>query len=187
MLVALLCAPRFFAAEPVRILVAYHSQTGNTETLARAVGEGVASVAGVELTLRKVADATSTEIAKADGLIIGTPVHWHNLSADTKRFLDRVAESLAPGKTWGEGRTAGSFCTVGGGSGGQEMARMSILSALLAMRFVVIGGVTGEGYGSLGPVATTGMTPPGVSTAARAEARQFGERFARLTRQFRAR
>jgi NAD(P)H dehydrogenase (quinone) len=175
-----LCGPPAHS-QSARVLVVYHSQTGNTETLAREAQAGAEQVDGVEATLRKAADLKPEEVRRADGVLVGTPVHWHNLSTDAKRLLDRIAEALEPTKTWGEGKTAGAFCTVGGGSGGQEMARLSILTALIAMRFVVIGSVTAEGYGSLGPCAVTGLKPPGVSADAKAEARRFGERFARLT------
>jgi len=184
---ALLIATIAMAAPPVRILVAYHSETGNTEKMAAAVREGVASVEGAEVLLRKVSDVGAEDIVKADGIILGTPVHWGSLSAESKRFLDRVGETLGKaGKTFGEGRTAGVFCTAGNASNGQEMARLAAITAFLGMRFVVIGGVGEEGYGSLGPQAVTGGSPPGINDRDRTEARRFGERFARLTRQFRA-
>jgi len=114
-------------------------------------------------------------------------VHWGNLSAESKRFLDRVGEALGKaGKTFGEGRTAGVFCTAANASNGQEMARLAAITAFLGMRFVIIGGVSDENYGSLGPQAVTGGSPAGVNDRQRTEARRFGERFARLTRQFRA-
>ena len=186
-LVALLISQAGIAAPAVRILVAYHSQTGNTAKLAAAVREGAASVAGAEVLLRAVEEATTNDIVKSDGIVLGTPVHWGSLSAESKRFLDRVGEALGKAsKTLGEGRTAGMFCTAGGVSNGQEMARLDGIAAFLHMRFVVIGGVNDDGFGSLGPQAVTGGSPPGVSERDRAEARRFGERFARLTLQFRA-
>ncbi len=180
----LLMATAAGAAPTVRILIAYHSRTGNTEKMAAAVREGAASVAGVEIVLRKVAEVTPDDIVKADGIVLGTPVEWGNLSAEAKRFIDRVGEALGKaGATYGEGRTAAVFCTGGSPSNGQEMARMSAIAAFLAMRFVIVGGVNGEGFGSLGPQAVTGGKPPGVSDRELADARRFGERFARLTRQ----
>ena len=65
---ALLTAAVAGAATPVRILIAYHSRTGNTEKMAAAVREGAASVTGVEIVLRKVDEVTSDEIVKADGI-----------------------------------------------------------------------------------------------------------------------
>jgi len=175
------------AAPPLRIMIAYHSQTGNTAKMAAAVREGAASVAGVEVLLRSVSEASTEDIVKSDGIVLGTPVHWGNLSAESKRFLDRVGEVLGKaGKTFGEGRTAGVFCTGGSVSNGQEMARLAAIAAFLDMRFLVIGGVNHDGFGSLGPQAVTGGSPPAVNDEDRAEARRFGERFARLTLQFRA-
>lgn len=181
---ALLMAGTVAAAPPVHILIAYHSQTGNTATLAGAVREGAASVTGVDVLLRRVEAVGAEDIVSADGIVLGTPVHWGNLSAESKRFLDRIGEVLGKaGKALGDGRTAGVFCTAGSVSNGQEMARLSALAAFLDMRFVVIGGVNDAGYGSLGPQAVTGGTPPGINGRDRAEARRFGERFARLTLQ----
>src|SRR5882724_2019272 len=76
------------------ILIAYHSQSGNTETFAKAVRDGAASVAGVEVQLRKAGEVTDAEILKADGLVLGTPVHWANISAEAKRFLDHAGDAL---------------------------------------------------------------------------------------------
>jgi len=179
-------APALVRAAPVRVLVAYHSRTGNTEKMAAAVREGAASVEGVEVVFRKVDAVTSDDILKADGIVLGTPVEWGNLSAEAKTFIDRVGAVLGKaGPAYGEGRTAAVFCTAGSPSNGQEMARLSAIAAFLAMRFVVAGGVNDEGFGSLGPQAVTGGKPPGVGDRDRAEARRFGERFARLTRQLR--
>ena len=182
----LLAAAAAGAASPVRILIAYHSRTGNTEKMAAAVREGAASVAGVEIVLRKVADVTADDIVKADGIVLGTPVEWGNLSAEAKGFLDRVGVALGKaGATFGEGQTAAVFCTAGNASNGQEMARMGAIAAFLGMRFVIVGGVGQEGFGSLGPQAVTMGKPPGINDGDRADARRFGERFARLTRQLR--
>ena len=171
---------------PARILVAYHSGTGNTAKLAQAIRDGAASVDGIEVVLRKTSEVRPEEVPAYDGIVLGTPVHWFNLSTEAKRFLDEVGNALWKAKTSGDGRTAGAFCTGGGAAMGKDMARLSILSAFLTMRFIVIGGVDSEGFGTVGPEATTGPTDPGVSGREEAEARRFGERFARFTRQIRA-
>jgi len=175
------------APAPVRVLIAYHSRTGNTEKMAAAIGEGAAAVVGVQVTLRKIAAVTNEEIVQADGIVLGTPVEWATLSAETKAFLDRIGQVLskpAP-PAFGEGRTAGVFCTAGTPSNGQELARLSAIAAFLALRFVIIGGVNDEGFGSLGPQAATAGKPPGPTARDLADARRFGERFARLTLQLR--
>lgn len=116
-------------AEPARILVVYHSETGNTEALARAVRDGITTVSGVEAVLRKTADVTDADVRDAAGVMLGTPVHWGTLSAGAKQFLDRMATVLQKqGKTWGEGRTGGVFTTGGSASNGQELARLTAIA-----------------------------------------------------------
>ncbi len=162
------------AGEPARILVAYHSETGNTAALAEAVREGAARVEGVQAAARRVEDVRDEEIRAAAGILIGTPVHWQTLSAPVKAFLDRMGRVLGP--EYGEGKAGGVFVTSGSASNGADLARLDVIAALLSMRFVVAGGVIEGGYGSLGA-----QSFGGVSAAAREEARRFGERFARIT------
>jgi len=180
-------APWILAAAPVRILIAYHSETGNTETLAKSVREGMARVAGVEVMVRKTSDASAEDILRADGIVLGTPVYWQDMSAEARRFVERVGEALSKaGKELGEGRTAGVFCTGGAIASGKDLTRLSAVAAFLAMRFIVIGGVDEEGYGTTGAQATTAGEDKGISEKEREEARRFGERFARLTKQIRS-
>jgi NAD(P)H dehydrogenase (quinone) len=168
---------------PTRILIAFHSETGNTEALAGLVRDGVASVEGVEVRLRPLDAVTDDEILQADGILLGTPVHWATVSVETRSFLDRVgAVLLKEGGLDREGRTAGAFCTGGGAAMGKEMARLTILNAFLTMRFVVVGGVEGEGFGTLGPEATTPDPRSPMTPEETAAARASGERFARLTK-----
>jgi NAD(P)H dehydrogenase (quinone) len=140
----------------------------------------------VEVTLRRTTEVKPEEIPRYDGILVGTPIHWGNASAETRRFLDQVGAALWKVKSNGDGRTAGAFCTGGGVAMGKDVARLSILSALLTMRFTVIGGVDADGFGTLGAEATTGPADPGVSEKELEEGRRFGQRFARMTRQIRA-
>ena len=166
---------------PVRVLVAYYSQTGNTEKLAVAIGKGAATVKGVEVTVKKAADVKDAEILAADGILVGTPVQWSNAATSAKQFLDRVGDVLWKAKTNGDGKTAGAFCTGGGVAMGKDMARLSIIAAFLTMRFVIVGGVDDSGFGTMGTEATTGPADPGISDKELAEARSYGERFAQFT------
>ncbi len=182
---ALLAGSLFAAPPTTRILIAYHSQTGNTAKMAKALSEGAAGVAGTAVVLKKVGEVTPEDIKGANGILLGSPVHNHNISIEAMQFLGSVLAAL--GKGMGEGRTAGVFCTGGGVSLGKEMARLAAISTFLELRFVIIGGLEAEGWGNLGPEATTGDPDhPGLSEKDLDKARRSGERFARLTRQFQA-
>jgi NAD(P)H dehydrogenase (quinone) len=170
---------------PVRVLVAYYSQTGNTEKIAAAIGKGAGALKGVEVAVRKAADVKDAEILGADGILVGTPVQWGNAAVGAKQFLDRVGDVLWKAKTNGDGKAAGAFCTGGGVALGKDVARISIISALMTMRFVIVGGVDDAGFGTMGAEATTGEADPGISEKELEEARRFGERFARVTMKLR--
>lgn len=169
------------AERPVKILIAYHSETGNTEKLAKAVRDGVAAVEGTEILFRKVDAVTEREMVEANAVLLGTPVYWGGLSAQAKSFLDRLGNTLSKARSMkGEGRLAGAFTTGGAASSGKDLARISVLAAFLNMRFVIMGGVDQGGYGTLGPQATAASGGP--SEAELKEARMCGERFARFAR-----
>lgn len=173
-------------ADKTTILVAYYSETGNTESLAKAIVEGISSVPNTEPVLRSVSEVKDEDIRTANGILVGTPVHWGGLSARAKDFVDRVGRVLGEGEgQHGEGRTAGAFCTGGAVASGKGLARMAILAAFMNMRFVAVGGLLADGYGSLGAEATTGPADPGLSEKELDEARLAGERFARITQEFR--
>jgi NAD(P)H dehydrogenase (quinone) len=163
----------------VRILIAYHSDTGHTARLGDSVGDGASRVENVAVTVRRIEDVSEEDIERADGIVLGTPVQWAGMTAHAKTFLDRLAVVLGSGL--GEGRTAAAFCTGGAVSSGKELARLSILAAFLNMRFVVIGGVEADGFGNLGAQATTGPASPGLDERELEDGRRFGERYARLT------
>lgn len=73
-----------------RILIVYHSQTGNTEKMARAVEEGARGIKQAEVLLRKAGDASLDDLLLADGLAIGTPENFGYMSGMIKDFFDRT-------------------------------------------------------------------------------------------------
>jgi len=73
-----------------KILVVYHSQTGNTQKMAEAVAEGANSIEGVDVILKKAEDATLEDLLAAEGLAIGTPENFGYMSGMIKDFFDRT-------------------------------------------------------------------------------------------------
>lgn len=73
-----------------KILIVYHSQSGNTEKMANAVAQGAQSIEGVEVILKKAADATVEDLLSADGMAIGTPENFGYMSGMVKDFFDRT-------------------------------------------------------------------------------------------------
>ncbi len=85
------CASRSWADEAspvVKILVTYHSLSGNTERMAEAVVEGARSVPNTVVALRRVSLVTAEDLFSSDAVIVGSPVYWSNMSGEVKTFFD---------------------------------------------------------------------------------------------------
>lgn len=128
-----------------KVLVIYYSKTGNTEEMARAVGEGVKGE-GVEVEVKKVEDTKADELLEADGIIIGSPTYYGGMAASLKELLD---ESV---KFHGEleGKVGGAFSSSANIGGGNETTIMDILKAFLIHGMIIQGTPEGDHYG---PVA----------------------------------
>jgi multimeric flavodoxin WrbA len=72
------------------ILVIYHSQSGNTEALARAVAQGAQAAEGAAAVLKPAEEATLEDLAGADGLAVGTPEYFGYMAGRVKDFFDRT-------------------------------------------------------------------------------------------------
>jgi len=74
------------------LLIAYHSQSGTSATLARRAWHAALAVAGDDLsvTLQRCQDAGATEVADARGLLLVCAENSGRLAGAAKDFLDRV-------------------------------------------------------------------------------------------------
>ncbi|MBW1680206.1 MAG: flavodoxin family protein [Deltaproteobacteria bacterium] len=75
-----------------RILVIYHSQTGNTEKMAREVARGADAVDGVSATLLSASAAGIEDLLACDGIVIGSPEYFGYMAGMVKDFFDRTYE-----------------------------------------------------------------------------------------------
>ncbi len=91
-----------------KILIIYHSQTGNTEAMAKAIWEG-AKQAGATVTLKKAADAGVNDILNCDAVVIGTPNYFSYMAGMVKDFFDRVWGEA--GDSWKINRSPSSGAT----------------------------------------------------------------------------
>lgn len=165
-----------------KLLVLYHSMYGHIETMAEAVAEGARSVAGVEVTVKRVPEtmpeeafraaggktdqsaevARPAELADYDAIIFGTPTRFGNMSGQMRNFLDQTGGLWVKGAL--VGRLASVFSSTGTG-GGQEMTITSTWTTLAhhGMIIVPIGYATPE-VADISRVG--GGTPYGASTIA---------------------
>ncbi|WP_020471851.1 flavodoxin family protein [Zavarzinella formosa] len=119
-----------------KILVLYHSQTGNTSKMAALVAEGVNAIPGMEVRLREVAEASPEDVIWCDGLACGCPTSMGIISWQMKRFWDEPMHNH-----WMkvDGKIACAFSSSGGIAGGSEIACQSILMVLMNFGFLTFG------------------------------------------------
>ncbi len=95
-----------------KVLIVYHTLSGNTEAAAKAVAEGVKSVDGAEAIVKPAADAGLDDLVSCDAICVGTPDYFSYMAGMLKDFFDRT---FYPSKDQVEGKPCGIFVTHGGG------------------------------------------------------------------------
>ncbi len=174
----LLCGNPTSAADPqpVMVLVAYHSATGNTEKMAEGVAEGARAVSGTRVHLKRVGEVEAGDLSSADAVIVGSPVYFANMSGEVKTFLDNwsLKFDLFRDRKM-RNKVGAAFATGAAASAGREFTILGILAAMLNNQMIVVGG--GGGFGAS---ATTGPDSPGIDEKELASARELGRRVAEV-------
>jgi NAD(P)H dehydrogenase (quinone) len=174
--------PKPAEANPVRVLVAYDSLTGNTEKMAQGVVEGVKRVAGVVVVLKPVDKVAKEDLQAADGIILGCPTYFGTMPGRMKVVVDDWSWKLKVDFT---DKVGGAFATGGGQAGGKEFTVLSLVMFMLNNRMVVAGPLyqnptTGSVWGEVGAAAMTGPLDSGVGEGELESARRLGERVGSL-------
>ncbi len=76
------------------ILIMFHSQTGNTEKMARAVARGVEETDDTRAVVRRASEATAKDLRDCDALVICSPEYFGYMAGAIKDFFDRTYEEL---------------------------------------------------------------------------------------------
>jgi NAD(P)H dehydrogenase (quinone) len=131
-----------------KILVVYDSKSGNTEKMALAVAKGAQMAGAVEVTVKQADETKNSDLLAADGIIMGAPTYFGQMSAKLKAVIDasiEVHEQLS-------GKVGGAFTSSGGTASGGETTLLSIVEAMLVHGMIVWGRADDKHYG----VAVTG-------------------------------
>ena len=168
-----------------KILVLYHSMYGHIETLANKVAEGVRSISGAEVIIKRVAEtipeaafkaaggkadqsapvAAPAELGEYDAIIFGTPTRFGNMSGQMRTFLDQTGGLWAKGALAGK---VGSVFTSTGTMGGQETTITSFWHTLAHHGMIIV--PTGYGVQSqFDMTQVKGGSPYGAATIAGAD------------------
>ena len=123
-------------ARPARVLVLYHSETGNTREMAVLVAEGAAAVPDTQVRLRSVAEAVADDLVWCDGIAVGSPTCMGTVSWQMKRWWDETAQPL-----WSkiDGKIGCAFSSSGGLAGGGELTCTALLIVLMNFGLLTFG------------------------------------------------
>ncbi len=140
-----------------KVLILYYSSYGHIERMAQAVADGAASVAGTEVTVKRVPELVPDEVARKagmktdqrapvasvdelahyDAIVFGTPTRFGNMTAQMRNFLDQT------GGLWVNGALVGKvgsvFASTATQHGGQETTITSFHSTLLHHGMIIVG------------------------------------------------
>ena len=195
----------------MKILVLYYSMTGNTYRMAQLVAEG-AREAGADVDIKTVPELIPVETIEADealkrakeaqkevpiaepeelrsydGIIVGTPTRFGNMSSQMRNFWDRT------GGLWGQGalidKPVGVFCSTSSMHGGQETTLIASMMTFFHHGMIVVGVpysvqqlvTTQSGGTPYGPTHVSGHPPTNpITEEEKAICRALGKRLAEL-------
>ena len=97
-----------------KVLIVYHTLSGNTEKMAKAYAEGAKSVQGTEVVINKAFDATLEDLLGCDAIALGSADYFSYIAGALKDFFDRT---YYPSQGKVTGKPYAAFAT--GGRGGE--------------------------------------------------------------------
>ena len=140
-----------------KVLVLYYSAYGHVEMMAEAVAEGARAVPATEVTIKRVPELVSEEVAKKSGMkvdqrapiasvdelpnydaiIFGTPTRFGNMCAQMRNFLDQTGGHWMKGAL--VGKVGSVFTSTATQHGGQETTITSFHTTLLHQGMIIVG------------------------------------------------
>ena len=123
-------------------LVIYHSRSGNTKTMAKAIADAM-NQAGVSTACKSVTEVSVGDLLKYDAIVVGSPTYYGRIAAPIAQLFD---ESVSKhGKL--DGKVGGGFSSSANIGGGNETTICEINNMLLIHGMIVQGDPQGDHYG----------------------------------------
>ncbi len=168
----------------MNILIAYHSDYGNTKKMADAIAAGIRAANAALQPVLKLAEQTSQDdLLDADVIFFGTPVHMGSMAWPMKKLIDEAGKLWMEGAL--EGKVGGVFVSGGGfgnAGGGVETTMIALHAHFLEQGMVIIGfpkhlsgyAEGGLHWGAYGRSGNHEGMPASISDASLVAARSYG-------------
>lgn len=155
-----------------KALVIYDSVTGNTEKMAKAIGDGLRE-SGLDVGVKRVDDTSLNDLVDADAIVMGSPTYFSTMTAKMKAFVDKSIDLWPdePGKL--KNKIGAAFTSCASADGGSETTLIALIRAMVWHGMVIVG----HQSGALGAVSVESPDEKCV-----AGCKEFGKRIGSLVR-----
>lgn len=131
----------------MQVSILYYSKTGNTETVAKLIEEGITDAFNVDVKCFHIENYDEDYVNKSKIVFIGTPTYLGTISWQMKKFLDT-------NKIKWKNKVCSVFATENYVGGGADFAEISIISQLLVKGAFIysVGSSEGQPFTHFGAV-----------------------------------
>lgn len=157
----------------MKMMVLYHSKTGNTKKMAEVIVQGMERIPGVQAKACSIEAVDEAWAKESKCIVLGSPIYMASVSAAVKSWLEGPCKRCELA-----GKMGGAFATANYIHGGGDLGIRLILDHMMVYGMLTYSG--GGAYGNpvihLGPVAIGGHLEESEETFL-----LYGERMARKT------
>ncbi len=114
----------------MKLAILYHSQSGNTKSVAEIIAEGARISADIEVQAMSIDEIDEAFVASSSAIIFGCPTYAGSLSWQMKKWFDLTAVKL-------EGKLGSVFVTENYLGGGADVAELVMVGAMLVRGMLV--------------------------------------------------
>ena len=93
-----------------KVLILYYSGSGNTEKMAKVIGEAMKSSA-MSITIKEVGEIDISRLPDYDSIVLGSPTYFSNVAWQVKKVIDESIVHYGDEKL--KGNVAGIFTSAG--------------------------------------------------------------------------
>ena len=104
-----------------KVVILYHSGTGNTKKMAKAIAEAMKSSA-INVTVEDVEKCDISSLPHYDSIVLGSPTYFSNVAWQVKKVIDESIVHYSGGKL--KGKVAGIFTSAGSSTNGKDCLKM---------------------------------------------------------------
>ena len=104
-----------------KVLILYHSGSGNTEKMAKAIAEAMKSSA-LNVAVENAEGFDISLLPNYDGIVLGSPTYFSNMAWQVKKVIDKSIIHYEAGKL--KGKVAGVFTSAGTRRDGRDCMKM---------------------------------------------------------------